>query len=90
VVRGRDGLNGIRRAGCRRQVRDVVVRVLWWRRRAFKGLMRAGERGIIVPNSRQEFKEKKNMVLRLDLGIYGYTNRGKKGLRSRTTTEKGT
>jgi hypothetical protein len=28
------------------------------------------------------------MVLRLNLGIYGNTNRGKKGLRSRTT-EKG-
>jgi hypothetical protein len=61
VVRRRDGVEGvneIRRAGCRRQVCDVVMRVLWLRR-AFEGLMRAGERGIIIANSRQELKKKK-------------------------------
>jgi hypothetical protein len=61
VVRGRDGMegvSGIRRAGCRRW---VVMRVLWWRR-AFAGLRRAGERGIIVPNSREELRNKKASI----------------------------
>jgi hypothetical protein len=83
-----EGVNEVRRAGCRRQVRDEVMRVLWWMR-VFEGLMRAGERGIIVPNSREELKKKKMLVLRLDLGIYGNTSRGKNRLRS-GTTEKGT
>jgi hypothetical protein len=62
VVRGRDGVKGVDEilgAG-RRQVRDVMMRALCWR--VFEELMRAGERGIIVPNSREKLRKIKASI----------------------------